>query len=96
MANERWDGIYGGKNKRYKHTTRKSPKIAQKTDHSIVIFSIFSRYVIFWVVPGESSCQEGSEYVWQRGVGVFKAELRESMSFPSQGTLILAHKNSRF
>ena len=28
------------------------------------------------MVPGESSCLGGSEYVWQRGVGVFKAELR--------------------
>ena len=26
-------------------------------------------YGIFWVVPGESPCPDGSEYVWQRGVG---------------------------
>merc|ERR1712047_149968 len=25
-------------------------------------------YGIFWVPPGESSCPDGSEYVWQRGV----------------------------
>ena len=48
----------------------KSPKIAQKTDHSIAIFSIFlNRYGIFWMVPGESPFLEGSEYVWQREVG---------------------------
>ena len=41
LANERWDGIYGGNNKRYKHTTGKSPKIAQKNNHSIGICSIF-------------------------------------------------------
>ena len=28
------------------------------------------------MVPGESSGADGSEYVWQRGLGVFKAELR--------------------
>ena len=27
-------------------------------------------------MPGESSCPGGSEYVWQRRVGVLKAELR--------------------
>ena len=32
-------------------------------------------YGIFYLVPGESSCLEGSEYVWQRGWGVFKADL---------------------
>ena len=26
------------------------------------------RYGIFWMVPGEFSCPDGSEYVWQRGV----------------------------
>ena len=28
------------------------------------------------MVPCESSCPDGSEYVCQRGVGVFKVELR--------------------
>ena len=31
---------------------------------------------MFWMAPGESSCPDGSEYVCQRGVGVFGAELR--------------------
>ena len=30
----------------------------------------FNRYGIYKVVPGESSRPKGSEYVWQRGVGV--------------------------
>ena len=48
---------------------QKSPKKAQKTDHSIAIYSnFFNRYGIFWVPPGESSCPGGSEYVWQRWV----------------------------
>ena len=48
---------------------QKWPEISKKTDHSIVIFSIFFyRYGIFWMPPGESSHPGGSEYVWQRGV----------------------------
>ena len=27
-----------------------------------------AKYGIFWIIPGESSCPDGSEYVWQRGV----------------------------
>ena len=35
-------------------------------------FAQFSfRYGIFWMLPGESSCPDGSEYVWQRGVESF-------------------------
>ena len=30
--------------------------------------NFFNRYGIFWVPPGESSCPDGSEYVWQRGM----------------------------
>ena len=47
---------------------RKSPKIPQKSLHSIAICSIFNRYDIFWMIPGESSCPDGSEYVWQEYV----------------------------
>ena len=32
-------------------------------------------YGIYWVVPGDSSGLEGSEYVWQRGCRVSKAHL---------------------
>ena len=28
------------------------------------------------MTPDDSSCPDGSEYVWHRGVGVFKAELK--------------------
>ena len=31
--------------------------------------SPLNRYGIYWMVPGESLCPDGSEYVWQRGVG---------------------------
>ena len=41
--------------------------------------------------PGESSCQGGSEYVWQGGVEVFKAELRAAEVYP-----ILRKKRSVF
>ena len=47
---------------------QKSPKIPQKSLHSIAICSIFNRYGIFWMIPGESSCPDGSEYVWQEYV----------------------------
>ena len=32
------------------------------------LLKFLNRYGIFWVPPGESSCPDGSEYVWQRGV----------------------------
>ena len=42
----------------------KSPKIAEKNDHSIAIFSIlFNRSGIFYMVHGESSGPKGSKYV---------------------------------
>ena len=49
-------------------------KVAKKTITQSRFAQIFYRYDIFWMVPGESSCLGGSEYVWQRGV--FMAELR--------------------
>ena len=45
---------------------QKWPKIPPKKDHSIAICSIFYRYGIFYMIPGESSCQGGSKYVCQR------------------------------
>ena len=33
------------------------------------LLKILNRYGIFWVPLGESSCPDGSEYVWQRGIG---------------------------
>ena len=47
---------------------QKSPKIAQKTITQSRFSQLFDRYGIFWVISGESSCPDGSEYVWQRGV----------------------------
>ena len=99
LANERWDGIYGGKNKRYKHTTRKSPKIAQKpiTQSRFAQFFL-NRYGIFWMVPGESSYLENSEYVWQRGVGSLQGGVTDSWSRPSFQDLAPANcgvKNQR-
>ena len=32
------------------------------------LLNFFYMYDIFWMLPGESSCPGGSEYVWQRGV----------------------------
>ena len=54
----------------------KSAKIAQKTDHSYTICSIFvHRYGIYCHTYSESSCPEGLEDVWQGGYRVSKAEL---------------------
>ena len=33
------------------------------------LLKFLNRYGIFWVPPSEASCPDGSEYVWQRGVG---------------------------
>ena len=50
----------------------KITKNGPKTDHSITIFLIFfNRYDIFYMVRGKSSCPDGSEYVWQGGVGAY-------------------------
>ena len=35
----------------------------------------FYRYGILWIVPGESSCPNGSEYVLQRGVRGLKGRV---------------------
>ena len=40
--------------------------------------------------PGESSCQEGSEYVWQRGVGSQKCLVRGNFQSIGKG-LIKSH-----
>ena len=32
------------------------------------LLNFLNRYGIFKMLPGESSCLDGSEYVWQRGV----------------------------
>ena len=45
--------------------TKKSPKNGSLNRD---LLKFFNRYGIFWVPPGESSCPDGSEYVWQRGV----------------------------
>merc|ERR1712209_299797 len=48
---------------------QKSPKKAQKNGSlNRDLLKFLNRYGIFWVPPGESSCPDGSEYVWQRGV----------------------------
>ena len=50
-------------------------KVAENTKKSLKngslksdLLNFLNRYGIFWVPPGESSCPDGSEYVWQRGV----------------------------
>ena len=41
--------------------------IAQNESFSCDLLNFFNRYGLFLMVPGKSSCPEGSEYVWQRG-----------------------------
>ena len=45
--------------------TKKSPKNGSLNRD---LLKFLNSYGIFWVPPGESSCPDGSEYVWQRGV----------------------------
>ena len=51
---------------------QKSHEMAKKTGRLFAISKFsFDKYGIYWVVPGESSCLEGSDsqYAWLRGVG---------------------------
>ena len=41
----------------------------QKTITQSQFAQFFHRYGIFFMVSGESSCPDGSEFVWERGVG---------------------------
>ena len=45
-------------------------------------FAQFFQYGIFWTVPGDTSCPDGSKYVWQRGQGAFKAEALATEVYP--------------
>ena len=45
---------------------QKSPKIAQKTDNSIAFYSDYLIGMVNFLL-GDSSCPNGSEYVWERG-----------------------------
>ena len=46
------------------------------------LLNFLNRYGIFWVPPGESSCPDGSEYVWQRGVGSLQGRVTAARSWP--------------
>ena len=37
-------------------------------------------YGMFWVPPGESSCPDSSEYVWQRGVESLQGRVTAAQS----------------
>ena len=50
---------------RPQQSPKKSPK-NRSLNRNLLKF--LNRYGMFWVPPGESSCPDGSEYVWQRGV----------------------------
>ena len=47
-----------------------------------VAVNFFNRYVIYWVVPGERTRPELSEYVWQRGVGSLEGRVTAGRSWP--------------
>ena len=46
------------------------------------LLKFLNRYGIFWVPPGESSCPDGSEYVWQRGVESLQGRVTAARSWP--------------
>ena len=45
------------------------------------LLKFLNRYGIFWVPPGESSCPDGSEYVWQRGVESLQGQVTAARSW---------------
>merc|ERR1712004_376354 len=62
---------------------QKSPKKAQKNGSlNRNLLKFLNRYGIFWVPPGECSCPDGSEYVWQRGVGSLQGRVTAVRSWP--------------
>ena len=63
---------------------QKLPKIAHKTDLLIAIFGM--AYIGQYQVNTHYSCPAGSEYVWQRGSGLFKAKLRVAAMFKKKLT----------
>ena len=46
------------------------------------LLKLFYMYGIFWMIPGESSCPGGSEYVWQRGVDSLEGRVTAARSWP--------------
>ena len=46
------------------------------------LLKFLNTYGIFWVPPGESSCPDGSEYVWQRGVESLQGRVTATRSGP--------------
>ena len=56
---------------------KKSPK---KGSLNRDLLKLLKRYGIFWVPLGESSCPDGSEYVWQRGVESLQGQVTAARS----------------
>ena len=60
-----------------------TPKKIQKNGSlNCDLLKFLNRYNIFWVPPGESSCPDGSEYVWQRGVESLQGRVTAARSGP--------------
>ena len=62
---------------------RKSPK-NRSLNRDLLIF--LNRYGIFWVPPGESSCPDSSEYVWQRVVESLPGQFKAAQSWRLWGS----------
>ena len=58
-------------------TQKKSPKNGLLNRD---LLKFLNRDGIFWVPPGESSCPDGSEYVWQRGVESLQGQVTAAQS----------------
>ena len=61
---------------------KKSPKKSPKNSLNRDLLKFLNRYGKFWVPPGESSCPDGSEYVWQRGVESLQGRVTAARSGP--------------
>ena len=60
--------------------TKNHQKIPKNGSLNRDLLNFLNRYGIFWVLPGESSCPDGSEYVWQRGVESLQGQVMAGQS----------------
>ena len=57
-------------------------EITKNTPKSFALNRDLLRYGKFWMIPGETSYPDGSEYVWQRGVESLQGQVTAARSWP--------------